>query len=66
MKKALIVIPDVEHTGDIDHFKNLIIDAGGNIIETRWSGEDGDDAYIVLECRDNDHLKQIREKCDSE
>ena len=66
MKKALIVIPDVEHTGDIDHFTNIVISSGGRILETRWSGEDGDDAYIVLECRDDAHLKHIREKCDNE
>ena len=57
MKKALIVIPDVEHTGDIDHFRN--------IIETRWSGEDGDDAYIAFECRDDEHARLIKERCDN-
>lgn len=65
MKKALIVIPDVEHTGDIDHFRNIIIDAGGNILETRWSGEDGDDAYIAFECRDDEHARLIKERCDN-
>lgn len=66
MKKALIVIPDVEHTGDIDHFRNIIINAGGNIIETRWSGEDEDDAYIAFECRDDEHAKEIKAKIENE
>lgn len=66
MKKALIVIPDVEHTGDIDRYRSLIIDVGGNIIETRWSGEDGDDAYIAFECRDDEHAKKIKEKIENE
>ena len=55
----------MEHTGDIDHFRNIIIDAGGNIIETRWSGEDGDDAYIAFECRDDEHARLIKERCDN-
>lgn len=52
MKKFRFCVPDVEHEGDIDYFRTIIIDAGGTIENTIWSGEDGDDAYIVFSVED--------------
>lgn len=39
-------VPDVEHEGDIEPYLTAIRSAGGTILETRWSGEDGDDAIF--------------------
>lgn len=62
--KTLFIVPDVEHNGDIDHFKEVITKAGGTVIETRWSGNEEDDAYIVFECKDTKHAELIIEKCE--
>lgn len=39
---------DAEHDVDIQHFKSLIIDNGGEIDEVVWTGNEDDDVYIVF------------------
>jgi hypothetical protein len=56
----------VEHQGDIDHFTGIIQDAGGEILKVNWSGEEDDAAYIVYQCQDKNHQKQILEKLENE
>ena len=57
-------VPDVEYLEDTDRYRSLIIDAGGKILDIRWSGYDGDSAYIIFECRDQQHKKEILKKCE--
>ena len=48
MAKGVFFLIDVEHDGDVQHYKSLIIDNGGEIEEVVWTGNEDDDAYIVL------------------
>ena len=66
MIKDYFVVPDVEHDGDIEYFKGIIQDAGGEIVKVNWSGEEDDAAYIVYQCQDKNHQKQILEKLENE
>ena len=64
--KAIFEVLDVEHQGDIDHFTSIIQDAGGEIVKVNWSGEEGDAAYIIYQCQDKNHQKQILDKLENE
>ena len=67
MIRDIYEVPDVEHSGDIDHFTHLIIDAGGTILKVVWNDEDDDDtAYIVYQCKDKNHQKLILDKLENE
>ena len=66
MIKSVFQIPDVEHQGDIDHFTGIIQDAGGTILRVVWNEEDDDVAYIVFQCRDKKHKKEIKLKLENE
>ena len=48
MAKGVFFLIDAEHDGDIQHYKSLIIDNGGEIEEVVWTGVEDDDAYIVF------------------
>ena len=48
MAKGVFFLIDAEHDGDIQHYKSLIIDNGGEIEEVVWTGVEEDDAYIVF------------------
>ena len=64
--RAIFEVPDVEHQGDIDHFTGIIQDAGGTILRVVWNEEDDDVAYIVFQCRDKNHKKEIKLKLENE
>ena len=64
--KAIYEVPDVEHQGDIDHFTDIIQDAGGEILKVNWSGEEDETAYIVYRCQDKNHQKRILDKLENE
>lgn len=66
MIKSVFQVPDVEHQGDIDYFKSIIQDAGGTILRVVWNEEDDDVAYIVFQCRDKNHKKEIKLKLENE
>ena len=66
MIKDYFEIPDVEHQGDIDHFTGIIQNAGGEILKVNWSGEEDDAAYIIYQCQDKNHQKQILDKLENE
>lgn len=66
MIRDIFEVPDVEHSGDIDHFTHLIIDAGGTILKVVWNDEDDDTAYIVYQCQNKKHQKQILDKLENE
>lgn len=67
MIKSVFQVPDVEHQGDIDHFTGIIQDAGGTILRVVWNEEEDDDvAYIVFQCRDKSHKKEIKLKLENE
>lgn len=48
MAKGIIPIPSIEHEGDIEHFRSLIIMNGGRVDKVVWDGSEDDDAYIVF------------------
>lgn len=43
-------VTDCEHEGDIRSAESEVIEAGGNVIDNYWDGEDCGDAYIVFTC----------------
>lgn len=48
--KNYFIVPDREHSGDINHFTDIITENGGNILKVNWSGMEDDDAIIVYSC----------------
>ena len=66
MIKSVFQVPDVEHQGDIDHFTGIIQDAGGTILRVVWNEEDDYVTYIVFQCRDKNHKKEIKLKLENE
>jgi len=57
MAKEVFYVPDCEHQGDIDYYRNIIIENGGHICKVSWSGEDGDEAVIVYESNNINQIK---------
>ena len=66
MIRDIFEVPDVEHIGDLEHFTDIIQDAGGEIVKVNWSGEEYDSAYIIYRCQDKSHQKQILDKLENE
>ena len=66
MIRDIYEVPDVEHIGDLGHFTSIIQDAGGEIVKVNWSGEEDDAAYIIYQCQDKYHQKQILDKLENE
>ena len=50
---------DVEHDGDVQHCKSLIIDNGGEIEKVVWIGVE-DDAYIVFSAPTKEQVDNIK------
>ena len=48
--KNYFIVPDCEHSGDINHYTDIITENGGNILKVNWSGMEDDDAIIVYSC----------------
>ena len=48
MAKGVFFLIDAEHDGDIQHYKSLIIDSGGEVEEVVWTWVEDEDAYIVF------------------
>lgn len=68
MIKCAFSYPDCEHEGDIKAGEDIVAEAlskcgsQGKILETRWSGEDGDDCHIIFSVEEN--LKEkVRNTC---
>ena len=59
MAKGVFYMIDAEHDGDIQHYKSLIIDNGGEIEEVVWTGED-DDAHIVFSAPTKQQVDNIK------
>ena len=66
MIRDIYEVPDVEHIGDLEHFTSIIQDAGGEIVKVNWSGEEDNAAYIVYQCHDKNHQKQILDRLENE
>ena len=45
--KNYFIVPDCEHSGDINHYTDIITENGGNILKVNWSGMEDDDAILV-------------------
>lgn len=61
MVKAIYIVLDVEHIGDIEYYESLIRSAGSIVDRHSWSQEDGDNAYIHYHCTDRDELIQVKD-----
>lgn len=48
--KNYFIVPDCEHSGDINHCTDIITENGGNILKVNWSGMEDDDVIIVYSC----------------
>ena len=66
MIRDIYEVPDVEHIGYLEHFTSIIQDADGEIVKVNWSGEEDDAAYIVYQCHDKNHQKQILDRLENE
>ena len=66
MIRDIFEVPDVEHIGDLENFTGIIQDTGGEIVKVNWSGEEDDAAYIIYQCQDKNHQKQILDKLENE
>lgn len=53
-------IPDIEHEGDIEYYRSLIIDNGGDIENVVWNGTEDDDAYIVFSAPTRQQITNIK------
>ena len=60
MAKGVFFLNDVEHDGDVQHCKSLIIDNGGEIEEVVWTGVEDDDAYIVFSAPTKEQVDNIK------
>lgn len=60
MAKGVFYIPDIEHEGDMQHYRTLIIDNGGEIIKVVWNGEEDDDAYIAFSAPTQQQVQTIK------
>ena len=66
MAKGVFFLIDAEHDGDIQHYKSLIIDNGGEIEEVVWTGVEDDDAYIVFSAPTKQQVDNIKLILESE
>lgn len=46
MAKGVFFLIDAEHDGDIQHYKSLIIDSGGEVEEVVWTGVEDEEPDI--------------------
>ena len=60
MAKGTFFMIDAEHDGDIQHYKSLIINNGGEIEEVVWTGNEDDDAYIVFSAPTKQQVDNIK------
>ena len=60
MAKGVFYMIDVEHDGDVQHCKSLIIGNGGEIEEVVWTGVEDDDAYIVFSAPTKQQVDNIK------
>ena len=60
MAKGVFFLLDAEHDGDIQHYKALIIDNGGEIEEVVWTGVEDEDAYIVFSAPTKQQVDNIK------
>ena len=58
--KAHFVVPCVEFQEDIDHFSDVIRNAGGTIVDEQWNGEEDEYAVILYECQDQKTLRLVQ------
>ena len=58
MAKGVFFLIDAEHDGDIQHYKSLIIDSGGEVEEVVWTGVE--DAYIVFSAPTKQQVDNIK------
>ena len=66
MARGTFFMIDAEHDGDIQHYKSLIIDNGGEIEEVVWTGVEDDDAYIVFSAPTKQQVSNIKLILESE
>lgn len=66
MAKGVFYMIDAEHDGDIQHYKSLIIDNGGEIDEVVWTGNEDDDAYIIFSAPTKQQVSNIKHILESE
>ena len=60
MARGTFFMIDAEHDGDIQHYKSLIIDKGGEVEEVVWTGVEDDDAYIVFSAPTKEQVDNIK------
>ena len=66
MAKGKFHVPDVEHIGDIQHYKSLIRDNGGSHVRHFWNGEEDGEAIIVFFAETEEKIKNIKSILENE
>ena len=66
MAKGKFHVPDVEHIGDIQHYKSLIKDNGGTQVRHFWNGEEDGEAIIVFFAETEEKIKNIKSILENE
>lgn len=66
MAKGIFTIPDIEHEGDIQHYRSLIIQNGGRIEKVAWNGSEDDEAYIVFSADSERQVENIIQAIEDE
>ena len=60
MCKGKFYVPSVEHQGDIDYFSGVIRNAGAEIINEYWDGEEDGNAFISYQCLSEKKLSEVK------
>ena len=58
MLRGIFITCEVEHQGDIDTYKSIIIDNGGEVEKVDW--EEGDDCIIIYRCENKGQKEKIK------
>ncbi len=63
MVRGVFITAEVEHPGDIENYKSVIIGNGGEVERVDWKEED--DCIIVFRCENIEQRKIIKAALDN-
>ncbi len=63
MVRGVFITAEVEHPGDIETYRSIIIDNGGQVEKVDW--EEDDDCIIVFRCENVEQRTKIKEALDN-
>ncbi len=63
MVRGVFITAEVEHPGDIETYRSIIIDNGGEVEKVNW--EEDNDCIIVFRCVNKEQRTKIKEALDN-